>query len=416
MGGVRRHRDHRPLDAHIGAVHRPPAGDHGGRARGRPARDRAATRRSSRSASTTLPDDPGGDRAFWERIDNYDFKTFPDLSAAAAFITGQGGAAFVAHPYWSGLTPEVLLGAEGLTGLELFNASSERENGRGDSSYLWDLALEAGMSLSAIATDDSHYPLFDIGDAWTMVHAADRSREAVLDALRAGEAMPRTDPCCTTCGATATGSRSAAARAARWCSIRDTRKDGRCAPIIGDARREHGSWSGTTRAASLRAEFAARRRGPAVRPRRGDRRGRAHGLDQSRLALRRPTTRNHADVGPLPFSSTVVGSLNANRPMQQRHASSSTPGSGPARRATPDGSPRSPCRPTGRTRTSGGRSRRRPRDRTPGRHGSHRFTRRPSCRLEASPWISSAISRRRPRGRAADRARRRPPCRRRRPS
>lgn len=40
------------------------------------------------------------------------------------------------------------------------------------------------MSLSAIATDDSHYPLFDIGDAWTMVHAAERNREAVLDALR----------------------------------------------------------------------------------------------------------------------------------------------------------------------------------------------------------------------------------------
>ena len=60
-----------------------------------------------------LPDDPGGDRAYWERIDNYDFKTFPDLSTAAAFITGQGGAAFVAHPYWSGLPPEVILGRRG---------------------------------------------------------------------------------------------------------------------------------------------------------------------------------------------------------------------------------------------------------------------------------------------------------------
>jgi hypothetical protein len=141
-----------------------------------------------------LPEDPGGDRAFWERIDNYDFKTFPDLSTAAAFITGQGGAAFVAHPYWSGLPPEVILGAEGLTGLELFNASSERENGRGDSSYIWDLALEAGRSLSAIATDDSHYPLFDIGDAWTMVRAADRSRDAVLDSLRTGRTYASNGP------------------------------------------------------------------------------------------------------------------------------------------------------------------------------------------------------------------------------
>ena len=141
-----------------------------------------------------LPEDPGGDRAYWERIDNYDFKTFPDLSTAAAFITGQGGAAFVAHPYWSGLPPEVIVDAEGLTGLELFNASSERESGRGDSSYIWDLALEAGRSLSAIATDDSHYPLFDIGDAWTMVRAADRSRDAVLDSLRAGRTYASNGP------------------------------------------------------------------------------------------------------------------------------------------------------------------------------------------------------------------------------
>ncbi|MEO8423659.1 MAG: CehA/McbA family metallohydrolase [Actinomycetota bacterium] len=141
-----------------------------------------------------LPEDPGGDRAYWERIDNYDFRTFPDLTTAAAFITGQGGAAFVAHPYWSGLTPEVILDAEGLTGLELFNASAERENGRGNSSYIWDLALEAGLPLSAIATDDSHYPLFDIGDAWTMVRAADRSRDAVLDALRDGRSYASNGP------------------------------------------------------------------------------------------------------------------------------------------------------------------------------------------------------------------------------
>jgi hypothetical protein len=133
-----------------------------------------------------IPEDPGGDRAYWESVDNYRFKTFPDLTAAAACITEQGGAAFVAHPYWSGLTPDVILSAEGLTGLELFNASSEREDGRGDSSYVWDLALEAGRPLFGFATDDAHYPGFDIGDAWTMVRAAERSEEAVLDALRRG--------------------------------------------------------------------------------------------------------------------------------------------------------------------------------------------------------------------------------------
>ena len=31
-----------------------------------------------------LPEDPGGDRRYWEPIDNYEFKTFPDYAAAAA--------------------------------------------------------------------------------------------------------------------------------------------------------------------------------------------------------------------------------------------------------------------------------------------------------------------------------------------
>ena len=133
-----------------------------------------------------LPEDPGGDRSHWMPIENYVFKTFPDYATAAAYITGQGGVCYIAHPYWSGLPPEVVIGAEGVTGLELFNAAAERENGRGDSSYVWDLALEAGRPLTAIATDDSHYGAFDVGHAWTMVRAAERTRDAVLAALRDG--------------------------------------------------------------------------------------------------------------------------------------------------------------------------------------------------------------------------------------
>jgi hypothetical protein len=142
----------------------------------------------------TLPEDPGGDRRYWEPIDNYEFRTFPDYSAAAAFITGQGGMAYLAHPYWSSLTPEIVLGSEGVGGLEVFNSGCQRDGGRGDSSYLWDLALEAGRPLFGIATDDAHYPLFEIGDAWTMVRAAERSSEAVVAALRAGLSYASTGP------------------------------------------------------------------------------------------------------------------------------------------------------------------------------------------------------------------------------
>ena len=141
-----------------------------------------------------IPEDPGGDQAHWRPIDNYNFKTFPDLSAAGRNIAAQGGVSFIAHPYWSSLPLEVLLEAENVDGIELFNASAERENGRGDSSYMWDLTLEAGKNFWGVGTDDCHYPGFDIGGAWTMVKSAERSEAAFLDALRGGMTYSSSGP------------------------------------------------------------------------------------------------------------------------------------------------------------------------------------------------------------------------------
>ena len=141
-----------------------------------------------------IPQDPGGDRAKWGPIDAYTYKTFPDLSAAARCIADQGGVSFIAHPYWSGMPLETLMAVEGAHGIELFNSSAQRENARGDSSYVWDLCLDRGKRFWAFGTDDCHYPGFDIGDAWTMVRAAERSEAAVLEALRQGHAYASAGP------------------------------------------------------------------------------------------------------------------------------------------------------------------------------------------------------------------------------
>ncbi len=141
-----------------------------------------------------IPEDPGGDRQHWGPIDAYYFKTFPDLTAAGRHIAAQGGVSFVAHPYWSGLPLETLTAAEDVDGIELFNSSAERENGRGDSSYVWDQALEAGKRFWGFATDDCHYPGFDIGGAWTMVRAAERTQESVIEALRRGHTYASAGP------------------------------------------------------------------------------------------------------------------------------------------------------------------------------------------------------------------------------
>jgi hypothetical protein len=141
-----------------------------------------------------IPEDPGGDRAKWGPIDAYTYKTFPDLSAAAGCIADQGGVSFIAHPYWSGMPLDTLMAVEGAHGIELFNSSAQRENARGDSSYVWDLCLDRGKRFWAFGTDDCHYPGFDIGDAWTMVRAAERSEGAVLEALRQGHTYASAGP------------------------------------------------------------------------------------------------------------------------------------------------------------------------------------------------------------------------------
>ena len=68
-----------------------------------------------------------------------------------------------------------LVASEHVSGVEVYNAAGELECGRGDSSMIWDAALEAGRQIFGIATDDSHVPLFDIGHAWTWVRVEEPS-------------------------------------------------------------------------------------------------------------------------------------------------------------------------------------------------------------------------------------------------
>ena len=110
---------------------------------------------------------------------------YADLEHTADWIGERGGVAYLAHPYWSGVAPDTEL-PENVAGIEVFNGGCELEVGRGLSSVHWDELLEAGRLCAGIATDDSHHPGFDSNVAWTWVRAADRSAEAVLEALATG--------------------------------------------------------------------------------------------------------------------------------------------------------------------------------------------------------------------------------------
>jgi hypothetical protein len=143
-----------------------------------------------------IPEDPGGDRANWfvNERERYEQRTFPSLSEGAAWVASRGGVTYAAHPYWSGLPTSALREAEGVAGLEVFNGSAEVECGRGDSSPWWDDLLQAGRSAFAIAVDDQHLPLFELGLAWTMARVRERSVAGVLEALRTGAAYASAGP------------------------------------------------------------------------------------------------------------------------------------------------------------------------------------------------------------------------------
>jgi len=68
----------------------------------------------------------------------------------------QGALLILAHPYWTGNSP-----LEGLRhnfdGMEIYNHSSQCENGSGHALSHWDSALQRHPDFLGFATDDSHF-------------------------------------------------------------------------------------------------------------------------------------------------------------------------------------------------------------------------------------------------------------------
>lgn len=119
---------------------------------------------------------------------------YADLDETGRWIISHGGVAYLAHPYWTGVTPGRLVLPESVTGIEVYNAGCELEVGRGLSAVHWDELSEEGRLCPALATDDSHHPGFDSGFAWTWLRVGERSRDGVLAALRDGALYGSTGP------------------------------------------------------------------------------------------------------------------------------------------------------------------------------------------------------------------------------
>jgi len=111
-------------------------------------------------------------------------ETGPELAQRAA-----DAGAFVAlpHPEWYSLTTEDALTVEAAVAVETFNAICAHEAARGEGSALLDQLLNKGRRLGAIAVDDAHRYREDGLGGWVMVKATERSPEAILAALKAGQ-------------------------------------------------------------------------------------------------------------------------------------------------------------------------------------------------------------------------------------
>lgn len=94
----------------------------------------------------------------------------------------------IAHPCWSRMEPEELAQLEGFDAIEVFNTGTERLCHEGHAEYLWDYLLRRGRKVDAVACDDTHghTACDDHFGGWVMVKAKEKSRAAVLDALKHG--------------------------------------------------------------------------------------------------------------------------------------------------------------------------------------------------------------------------------------
>jgi len=97
-----------------------------------------------------------------------------------------GAVVFVAHPYWSGLVADDLLRLDGIAGIEVFNANTEVDVGKGYSGVHWDDCLSRGKLLLGAANDDAHWRMPDYGRAWTLLRAETLTPESVVEGLRNG--------------------------------------------------------------------------------------------------------------------------------------------------------------------------------------------------------------------------------------
>lgn len=114
----------------------------------------------------------------------------PDRQQVLNAIQRSGGFAILNHPNW-GFNfchwPQAELERLcGYAGIEIYNGVTERAEGNAQATDRWDMLLSLGRKVWGYGNDDCHISA-DMTLVWNMVFAEERSAEALLRALEAGQ-------------------------------------------------------------------------------------------------------------------------------------------------------------------------------------------------------------------------------------
>lgn len=103
-------------------------------------------------------------------------------------IRDVGGVAILAHPAWSLNSAEAVQGLHGLIGTEIYNTTSGFPmNARPYSGQFVDQLASLGVLLPCMAADDAHDYKEDALKSYLMVRAKEKTHQAVMEALGAGD-------------------------------------------------------------------------------------------------------------------------------------------------------------------------------------------------------------------------------------
>ncbi|MFC1718873.1 CehA/McbA family metallohydrolase [Candidatus Poribacteria bacterium] len=119
-------------------------------------------------------------------------KDAPDVQGLIDLVRSKGGEMVIAHPYWSGLTINDMMGLEGYLGIEVFNTTCFTSIAKGHSLVHWDDMLARGKQAWGFAVDDTHqhsgeHRPNDICNAWIMAKLPELTEAAVMDAIKTGK-------------------------------------------------------------------------------------------------------------------------------------------------------------------------------------------------------------------------------------